>query len=113
MSKSSIILAAASSFHQTASRLTSVNDTPLPAAESSTELIDVAARATKIEVLQGSQSLEIAALKQRTAAMLQQWYSVGIMQVGECWADLEARVEYVEQAIRQVSSSKQYEGGPI
>jgi hypothetical protein len=108
-SKSSTVLAAASSFHQTASRLTSVNDTPLPSAEASTQLIDAAVRAAKVEVLQESQLREIAALKERSAAVLQRWYSVDILQVGECWADLEARVELVEQGVRRINSAKQHE----
>lgn len=113
VSKSSMVLAAASSFHQTASRLTSVNDTPLPTAELSTQLIEAAVRAARIEVLQESQSREIAALKQRSAAVLQWWYSVDILQVGESWADLEGRVEAVEQAVRRVNSARQHDGGII
>jgi broad specificity phosphatase PhoE len=113
VSKSSMVLAAASSFHQTASRLTSVNDTPLPTAELSTQLIEAAVRAARIEVLQESQSREIAALKQRSAAVLQRWYSVDILQVGESWADLEGRVEAVEQAVRRANSASQHDGGII
>jgi hypothetical protein len=60
-----------------------------------------------------SQLREIAALKQRSAAVLQRWYSVDILQVGECWADLEARVESVEQAVRRANSAKQHEEGLI
>jgi hypothetical protein len=112
-SKSSTVLAAASSFHQSASRLTSVNDTPIPTAEASTQLIDEAVRVAKVEVLQESQLREIATLKQRSAAVLQRWYSVDILQVGECWADLEARVESVEQAVRRAKSVKQHDEGLV
>jgi hypothetical protein len=76
-------------------------------------LIDAAVRSAKIDLLQQSQLLEVAALKQRSAAVLQRWYSVDILQVGECWAELEARVEFVEQAIRRVNSAKQHEEGLI
>jgi hypothetical protein len=108
VSKSSIVLAAASSFHQTASRLTSVNDTPIPTAELSTALIDAAIKAARVEVLQETQSRELADLKRRSAAVLQRWYSVDILQVGECWADLEGRVEAVEQAVRRANSARQH-----
>lgn len=87
--KSSIVLAAASSFHQTASRLTSINDTPPITTELSTQLIDAAIRAIRVEVLQESQLQEIAALRQRSAAVLQRWYSVDILQAGEFWANAE------------------------
>jgi len=66
-----------------------------------------------VEVLQESQLREIAALKQRSAAVLQRWYAVDILQVGECWADLETRVKSVEQAIRRFNSAKQHEEGLI
>lgn len=66
-----------------------------------------------MEVLQESQVREIAALKQRSAAVLQRWYSVDILQAGECWADLEARIGSVEQAVRRVNSAKQHEDGLI
>lgn len=102
----STILAAASLFPQAASRLISINDTPLPTAKLSTELIDTEAELAQLQMLQERQSQEIAALRQRTAAVLQRWYSIDIIQIGEYWANLEDVVEVMEQNLRQASAQK-------
>jgi hypothetical protein len=107
--KLSTILASASLFPQAASRLISVNDTPVPTAELSSELINAGAGLAKLEMLQNEQSQEITALRQRTAAVLQRWYSIDILQTGEYWANLEDRVEVVERSIRQASAQKNEE----
>jgi hypothetical protein len=105
--KLSIVLAAASSFPQTASRLTSIHDTPIPPAKSSAQIIETQNRATLVEKLQDSNLREIADLKERSAAVLQHWYTVDILRTGECWADLEARVEQLGQGVRQAELKMQ------
>ncbi len=87
----------------------SIHDTPVPPAESSIQLMDTRGRVAEVEVLQETQLREIAVLKERSAAVLQRWYSIDIIQAGECWADLEARVEHAERAVRRATSAKQYE----
>jgi hypothetical protein len=52
-------------------------------------------------MLQDSQEKSIASLKERSAVILQRWYSVDILQSGEYWADAEARLGLVEQGIRR------------
>ncbi|RAL68627.1 hypothetical protein DID88_007340 [Monilinia fructigena] len=54
-----IILASASSYPSTASRLTSVLDMPIPSAELSAQLINLQPRIAKIEALQMSQKCRI------------------------------------------------------
>ena len=103
------MLATASLFPETASRLTSIHDTPPPAAQLSSQIISKVPQAGKVELLQESQSREIAILKQRSASVLQRWYSLDILQAGECWADLEGRVEKVEQSVRRAALAKQDE----
>lgn len=105
-SKLSTVLAAASLFPQAASRLISINDTRLPTAELSTELIDTGAELVKLQMLQEQQSQEIAALRQRTTAVLQRWYSIDIIQAGEYWSNLEDMVEVMEQNLRRASVQK-------
>lgn len=109
--KLSIVLAAASTYSQTASCLTAVKDTSLPRTESSTQLINTGTQAAEVELVQQNQQREIAALKQRSAAVLQRWYTVDILQTGEYWADLESRVEHVEQTVRRTTSRQQVEDG--
>ncbi|KAB8295851.1 hypothetical protein EYC80_008673 [Monilinia laxa] len=102
----SIILASASSYPSTASRLTSVLDMPIPSAELSAQLIDLQPRIAKIEALQMSQNAELSALRQRTAAVLQRWYTVDVLRAGESWAELEERVQQVEQKVRKATLIK-------
>lgn len=48
----------------------------------------------------------IASLKDRTAAILQRWYSVDVLQSGEYWAEVEARVNTTEQRMRRVELAR-------
>ncbi|KAA8567635.1 hypothetical protein EYC84_008108 [Monilinia fructicola] len=103
----SIILASASSYPSTASRLTSVLDMPIPSAELSAQLINLQPRIAKIEALQMSQNAELSALRQRTAAaVLQRWYTVDVLRTGENWAELEERIQQVEQKVRKATLVK-------
>jgi len=112
-SKASIVLAAASSYPMTASSLTSILDTPMPTADSSTQLILTQSRVAELDMLQESQMRDIASLKERSAAVLERWYSVDVLRIGECWADIESRVEQAEQAIRQAAIVQRNDEGII
>ncbi|EPE36928.1 hypothetical protein GLAREA_09091 [Glarea lozoyensis ATCC 20868] len=102
----SIVLASASSYSSTASRLTSVNDTPIPPTELSTQLINLHPRIAKISALQTLQSVEITELRERSAALVQKWYTTGVLGQGETWAELEGRVGRVEQKVRRTALAK-------
>jgi uncharacterized coiled-coil protein SlyX len=102
----SIVLASQSSYPSTASRLTSILDVPIPPAELSAQLIELVPRIAKLEALQASQNADIADLRQRSAAVLQQWYTVDILRAGDQWAELEERVETVEQKVRRATLAK-------
>jgi hypothetical protein len=79
----------------------------LPPAESSAQIIETQSQAALVEKVQDSQLREIADLKRRSAAVLQRWYAVDILQTGECWADLETRIEQVDRGVRQAELVKQ------
>ena len=101
-----IVLASASSYPSTASRLTSVLDVPVPPAELSAQLIDLHPRIAKVEALQAAQNADMAALRERTAAVIQRWYTVDILRAGESWAELEGRISGVEQKVRRATLAK-------
>ncbi|EDN95544.1 hypothetical protein SS1G_11422 [Sclerotinia sclerotiorum 1980 UF-70] len=46
-------------------------------------------------------------LRQRTAAVIQRWYTVDVLRTGESWAELEERVQHVEQKVRRAIAMKQ------
>src|SRR5436309_15963008 len=96
-----MVLASASSYPSTASRLTSIRDVPIPPAELSARLIDLQPRIAMVEALQVAQNADIAELRERSAAVIQRWYTKDVLGAGETWADLEGRVAVVEQKIRR------------
>ncbi|KAN0089431.1 hypothetical protein V8E51_019691 [Hyaloscypha variabilis] len=102
----SIVMASASAYSSTASRLTSILDVPVPPAELSAQLIDLQPRIAKLEALQAVQNVDIAELRERSAAVIQRWYTVDILRAGESWAELEGRVEQVEQRVRRTGLAK-------
>ena len=101
-----IVLASASSYPSTASRLTSILDVPVPPAELSAQLIDLCPRIAKVETLQAAQNADMAALRERTAAVIQRWYTIDILRAGESWAELEGKVEGVERKVRRAALAK-------
>ncbi|KFY81088.1 hypothetical protein V499_00126 [Pseudogymnoascus sp. VKM F-103] len=108
-SKSAIVLSSAASFPLTASSLTSIRDTPIPEAERSAKIIATRPQVSELEALQAAQTKTIASLKERTAAVLQRWYSVDILQSGEHWAEIEGRIDTMEQGVRRAEIARQEE----
>ncbi|KAE9365378.1 hypothetical protein N431DRAFT_387594 [Stipitochalara longipes BDJ] len=102
----SIVMASASAYPSTASRLTSILDVPVPPAELSAQLIDLQPRIAKFEALQAAQNADVVELRERSAAVVQRWYTVDILRAGESWAELEGRVEQVEQKVRRTALAK-------
>lgn len=97
----SIVLSYASAFPETASRLTSLNDLPVPDAKLSTGLIELQPRLNKLAQVQEEQAKEISELRTRSAKVLQRWYEVGLLGSGECWAEWEARLEEVDREVKR------------
>ncbi|PVH86714.1 hypothetical protein DL98DRAFT_450050 [Cadophora sp. DSE1049] len=109
----SIVMASASAYPSTSSRLTSIMDVPVPPAELSTQLIDLQPRIAKVEALQAAQNADIAELRERSAAVIQRWYTMNILGAGDAWADVEGRVERVEQRVRRVALAKRTDDAMI
>ena len=102
----SIISSCATLYPITASRLTAIQDLPIPSAETSTSLISLDPRLARVEVLQESQSRELADLRIRTASCVQRWYDLGVLGGGECWTDWEGRMGTVEKTVRREETTK-------
>lgn len=97
----SIVLSSASSYPETASRLTSLKDLPIPPAAASASLITLQPRLDKLVAVQDEQAKEIAELRSRSAAVLERWYEISLVGGGECWAEWEARIEKAERIVRR------------
>lgn len=101
-----IVLASASSYPSTTSRLTSIMDAPIPSIELSTQLIELQPRIARAEHIQAVQSSDFVELRRRTAALIQRWYAIDVLRTGDSWADLEGRVGQVEQQLRRASLAR-------
>ena len=55
-----------------------------------------------MEAIQASQDAEIRELRERSAVVVESWYRRDVIGAGEKWAQLEGRVEAVEQRVRRV-----------
>jgi len=109
----SIVLASASSYPSTASRLTSILDMPIPSTQQSTQLIDLVPRIAKVEAIQASQNAEMSELRQRSAALLQKWYTSDVLRLGDRWAEAEGRVGQVDQKVRRSALAKRLDDDMI
>jgi len=97
----SIVLSFAAAFPETASRLTSLNDLPIPDAKTSAFLIELQPRLNKLAAIQEQQALEISSLRLQSARILQRWYEIGLLGAGECWAEWESRLEDIDREVRR------------
>ena len=103
----SIVLSYATAFPETASRLTSLNDLPIPDAESSAALIELQPQMDRLAQTQAEQAAVVSELRVRTARVLQRWYEIGLLGSGECWAEWEGRLEEAEREIRRKEAFKE------
>ncbi|KAL8686381.1 MAG: hypothetical protein Q9218_007146 [Villophora microphyllina] len=104
-----IVTAHAPLYPQTASRLTSIHDMNIPSSSLSATLISLQPRIAKLQQLQDAQAREIAALRARSARVVQRWYELGVLGQGECWAEWEGRMEECEKRMRRLEGEKRRE----
>lgn len=108
-----IVMASASSYPSTASRLTSILDLPIPSTKLSTQLIELQPRIAKVESIQAAQNAYLAELRERSAALIQRWYTMDVLRAGDSWADLEGRVQQAEQQLRRISLARREDDGLV
>ncbi|ERF69113.1 hypothetical protein EPUS_01069 [Endocarpon pusillum Z07020] len=103
----SIVLAHASSFSETVSRLMSVQELPLPAASASADLIAVQPRLKKVQEVQAAQLREVSDLRARSARLAERWLEAGVVGQAETWAEWEERVRVVERGVRRMEFQRE------
>ena len=105
----SIVLSYASAFPETASRLTSLKDLPIPPASASASLVELRPRLEKLAEVQREQASEVAELRARSAVLIKRWMEVGVLGGGEVWSEWEERVEGVERGVRRAEREREEE----
>lgn len=103
----SIVLASATLFPTTSSRLSSVFDLPIPPTEGMTGLIQLQPRIDCLLVRQRKQDWEFLRLRQETAEMLERWYKTAILGVGECLAEWNSRLYLAERTVRRMEVARE------
>ena len=98
----SIVLAHASRFPESASRLSSLQTLPIPEAAASSRLITLKPRVDKAMQEHSEQDVEVADLRTRSAWLMKWWVNVGVVGMGECWADWEGRLRECERSARKL-----------
>lgn len=107
--EASVVLAHASSFPETASRLSSLKDLTVPPAVSSQKLIELQPRLTKVTEVQAHQLKQVAEFRERSARIVERWISDGMVGSAEAWAEMELRVRDVANGVRRVERRKREE----
>ncbi|EAS31317.3 nuclear distribution protein RO10 [Coccidioides immitis RS] len=103
-SLASIVLSYATAFPETASRLSSLQDLPIPPASASTSLIELQPRIDRLLKEQEKQANEVAELRARSALLMKRWLEVGIVGGGEVWGEWEEKVRMAERAVRRLEA---------
>lgn len=101
-SLASIVLSYATAFPETASRLSSLQDLPIPPAEASTKLIAQQPRIDRLAREQERLAKEMMELRTRSALLMKRWMEVSVVGGGEVWGEWEERVRAAEREVRRM-----------
>lgn len=93
------MLANATLYPETASRLASLKNLQMPPAESSSKLTALRSDIEKCRREQQIIDDEVADLRQRSAQCLEWWVKTGIVGMGDLWEDWEYRMNELERQI--------------
>jgi hypothetical protein len=107
----SIVLAHSSAYPETASRLSSLKDLPIPPAASSAQLADLQPRIDVVMKQQEQLEKELEELRRRSAAVVERWVRVGVVGLGEVWAEWEERIKRVERDVTRAERAREREEG--
>ncbi|EFR01432.1 hypothetical protein MGYG_04439 [Nannizzia gypsea CBS 118893] len=105
----SIVLSYATAFPETASRLSSLQDLPIPPASASTALVELQPRLDRCQETQRRQAEEIAELRVQSTLLMKRWVEVGVVGGGEVWGEWEERMKMVERGVRREEKARERE----
>ncbi|EEQ28818.1 hypothetical protein McanMca71_001112 [Microsporum canis] len=105
----SIVLSYATAFPETASRLSSLQDLPVPPASASTALVELQPRLDRCLETQRRQAEEVAELRIQSSLLMKRWIEVGVVGGGEVWGEWEERLKMVERGVRREERARERE----
>ncbi|EXJ72005.1 uncharacterized protein A1O5_04508 [Cladophialophora psammophila CBS 110553] len=107
----SIVLAHATLYPETASRLSSLQTLQVPPADQSSKLLSLAPRLEKLRQEEDRMQQEVRELRERSARCLEWWVKIGVVGMGDMWEDWERRTAEVERnVIRRERRAKEQQG---
>lgn len=101
-----LVLAHMPSYHHTAAQLTSLSDLPIPDTSPSAGLLSLEPRITRAMERQEQQAKVMADMRQASLALLGRWYELGIVAMGDCWNEWDARLMDAERIVAQAEARK-------
>jgi hypothetical protein len=111
--QASVVLAHATLFPETASRLSSLQSLQVPSAEQSTKLSELAPQIVQAQRTQDELEREVQELRQRSARCLEWWVKHGVVGLGDLWEEWEDRIKLAERQIARLERRQKEEEGYI
>jgi len=112
-SLAALTLSHADLYQQLSTQLDILQESSIPDPCSASKLASFQPRIEKAAIRQDQQARKIAELRARSTAVVEQWYTAGVMEMGERWAEWEERVRDVEIATRRMEAAKKRDGGVV
>ncbi|KAJ8603939.1 hypothetical protein MRB53_042006 [Persea americana] len=107
-----LILAHNQLYQTSLAQLNHVQDAgQIPDSAALSKLIPLQSRIAQLEERQELQAQRVAELRARSAAVVEKWYEVGVLDMGERWADWEERLRDCEILVRRKEAAKKREDG--
>lgn len=109
-----LILAHEGLYKTASSQLSTLHDnSTIPDTAPLVKLIGLEPRIEKVEAKQIEQAREFADLRLRSMRLLENWYKLGVLDMGEKWADWEERLRDCEIMVRRKEAAKRREEGTL
>ncbi|KAK5136678.1 hypothetical protein LTR08_002331 [Meristemomyces frigidus] len=108
-SAAALVLAHAPLYTTLSHHLTQLHATPLPDPTGAAKLVDLHARVARAAQKQAQQARDVAALRARSARVVEAWYEAGVLGMGAQWADWEERVREGEILCRRREARRKRE----
>ncbi|KAK6400914.1 hypothetical protein LTR95_019250 [Oleoguttula sp. CCFEE 5521] len=100
-------------YESLSAQLSTLQTLSVPEATPLTALATLQPRISKASDRQQQQARDLAELRARSAAVVEQWYAGGVLGMGEKWAEWEERLRDVELTVRRMEGAAKRERGLV
>lgn len=109
----SLVLAHAQSYQRMRTQLSSLENVTIQEPAALVPLVDLQPQIEQVAAKQTQLALQVASLRARSAKLLETWYTQGVLNMSEHWADWEERLRDVEILTRRMEAAKKREDGLV